>query len=134
MGQPHLPCALEQGLDTSLTTFATRSNPLSLTASTANDEAVLRAVVVRLLSGGSRVTEDARWLVSILPADLLGFFRAEASAAIRGKAGDPVKARKILYALGDTARNIFGDTYAEVKQDYDRASKDAARARQPQTS
>ena len=78
---------------------------MSLTESAANDEAILRAVVLRLLNGGSRVTEDARWVVSILPADLLTFFRAEVLAELERKATltdgtvDRVKVRKMFYAL-----------------------------------
>ena len=97
------------------------------TASTANDEAILRAVVTRLLNAGERAKDDARWLVSLLSSDLLDFFRAEISVAIREKAGDPVKARKIFLSLGKTARIVFGPDYSRVKQEFDRASKAAAK-------
>jgi hypothetical protein len=100
---------------------------LSLTESTANDEAVLRAIVLRLLNGGSRVQEDASWLVSFLPVDLLNFFRSEFGDAIRQKAGDPVKARKIFLSMGKTAKIVFGSDYWRVKQEFDRASKAAAK-------
>jgi hypothetical protein len=97
------------------------------TASTANDEAILRVVVMRLLNVGARAKGDTRWLVSALPADLLGFFRSEVSNAIREKAADPVKARKIFLSLGKTARIVFGPDYSRVKQEFDRASKAAAK-------
>lgn len=96
-----------------------------LTASTGNDEAILRAVVMRVLNGGAKVKEDAAWLVGILPADLLGFFRLEVTAAIREKAANAVKARKIFLSLGKTARIVFGPDYSRVKQEFDRASKAA---------
>lgn len=73
------------------------------------------------------MTEDARWLVGILPADLLGFFRGEVAAAIREKAGDPVKARKILHSLGKTARVIFGPEYALTKKALDAESRATVR-------
>jgi len=63
----------------------------------------------------------------ILPPDLLDFFRSEIGAAIRKKAGDPVKARKIFLSLGKTARIVFGPDYSRVKQEFDRASKAAAK-------
>jgi hypothetical protein len=106
---------------------------LSLTDSTANDEAVLRAVVLRLLNGGSRVTEDASWLVSFLPADLLAFFRAEVLAGLERKAArndgtvDRVKARKMFYALSRTAKVIFGSEYAGTKKQLDDESRAAVR-------
>lgn len=100
---------------------------MSITTSAENDEAILRAVVRRLLSGGSRVAEDARWLVSILPVELQSFFRSEINVSIREKAADPVKARKIFLSMGKTARIIFGDSYAQVKREYDRASRDAVK-------
>ena len=103
---------------------------LSLTESTANDEAMLRAVVLRLLNGGARVTEDARWLVGILPADLLGFLRSEVCAAIRQKASDPTKARKIFLSLGKTGRVLFGAEYAATKQTLDAESRAVAREKQ----
>lgn len=97
------------------------------TASTADDEAVLRAVVMRLLNVGARGKEDARWLVSILPPDLLRFFRLAISAAIREKAGNPVKARKIFLSLGQTAKVIFGPEYASTKKKLDTESRAAVR-------
>ena len=97
------------------------------TASTANDEAILRAVVMRLLNTGARAKEDAAWLVGILPADLLGFFRSEINAAIREKAGEPIKARKIFLSLGKTARIVFGSDYSRIKQEFDRASRAATK-------
>ena len=97
------------------------------TTSTANDEAVLRTIVLRLLNVGARAKEDARGLVSILPPDLLGFFRSEISIAIREKAGDPVKARKVFLSLGQTAKVIFGPEYATTKKKLDAESRDAVR-------
>ena len=96
-------------------------------AQSANDEPILRTVVLRLLNGGSRVEEDARWLVGILPADLLVFFRSEVSAAVREKAGDPKKARKIFLALGKTARAIYGTEFSRVKKTLDEESRAAVR-------
>jgi hypothetical protein len=106
---------------------------LSLTESAANDEAILRAVVLRLLNGGSRVTEDARWVVSILPADLLTFFRAEVLAELERKATltdgtvDRVKVRKMFYALSETAKLTFGPEYANTKARLDAESRAAVR-------
>jgi hypothetical protein len=106
---------------------------LSLTASTANDEAILRAVVLRLLNGGSRVTEDARWIVNILPADLQAFFRAEVLAELERKATrtdgtvDRVKLRKLFYGLSKTSKVIFGPQFASTKKRLDAESRAAAR-------
>ena len=96
---------------------------MTVNTATPTDESVLRAIIGHFLNLGAKAAEDARWLVSILPADLQAFFRVEVIAAIKEKAGNPAKARKIFLSLGKTARAIFGDTYAQVKRDYDRASK-----------
>ena len=106
---------------------------MSLTESAANDEAVLRAVVMRLLNGGSRVTEDASWLVSFLPADLLAFFRAEVLAELEKKATrtdgtvDSVKLRKLFYTLSKTSKVIFGPQWAGTKKKIDADSRAAVR-------
>jgi hypothetical protein len=106
---------------------------LSLAASTADDEAILRAIIVHLLNGGSRVTDDARWLVNVLPADLQKFFRAEVLAELERKATrhdgtvDKVKTRKLFYALSKTAKVIFGPQFESTKARLDAESRDAAR-------
>ena len=66
-------------------------------------------------------------MVSILPTDLLDFFRSEISAAIREKAGEPIKARKIFLSLGKTDRIVFGSDYSRIKQEFDRASRAAVK-------
>jgi len=99
---------------------------LSDTATTITDASVLQAIISHLLNFGARAAEDARWLVSILPDDLLGFFRSEVMKAIREKAGnDAVKTRKIFLSLGKTAKVIFGPEYAATKGKLDSASKQA---------
>jgi hypothetical protein len=87
----------------------------------------LRAIVLRLVNAGARAKEDARWRVSVLPPDLLRFFRSEITVAIREKAGDPVKARKIFLSLGQTAKVIFGPQYASEKKKLDTESRAAVR-------
>ena len=63
----------------------------------ANDEAVLAATISHFLKFGARAESDARWFVSILPADLQAFFRSEFMEAIRTKVGnDPVKNSKAV--------------------------------------
>jgi len=59
-----------------------------------------------------------------LAADQRNDFRDAVRVAINQRASnDAGKARKIFYSLGDTGRYIFGDTYPQVKKDFDRASK-----------
>ncbi len=96
---------------------------LSLSASTVTEETVFRAIISHFLSLGAKASEDARWLVSILPADVLPFFRAEVCNAITAKAGNPVKARKIFLSMGKTARAIFGPEYARTKKMLDAQSR-----------
>jgi hypothetical protein len=106
---------------------------LSLTESAANDEAVSRAIVLRLLNGGSRVTEDARWVVNILPEDLQSFFRCEVLAELERKAArtdgtvDRVKLRKLFYALSQTSKAIFGPEYSSTKKKLDAELRAAVR-------
>lgn len=87
----------------------------------------LQAIITSLLNRGANAHEDASFLVSILSdeADLLAFFRAEFLAAIREKAGNPTKARKIFLSLGKTSRQIFGPEFARVRADLDKESKAA---------
>jgi hypothetical protein len=94
-----------------------------VTVNNRTEEDVLRTIIAHLLNAGAKAADDARWLVRILPADLLGFFRAEVTAAVREKAGDPAKARKIFLALGKTARAIYGPEFASVKKTLDTQSR-----------
>lgn len=77
------------------------------------------------------MTEDARWLITILPKDLQAFFRSEVLAELDRKAAredgtvDRIKLRKIFYALGKTGKAIFGDQYESTKRTIDVASKAA---------
>jgi len=83
-------------------------------------------VVHRLLNGGARLADDAQRVMDMMPVEQRAAFREAMRSAINDKAaGNPTKARKILYSLGGTARNIFGDDYPSVKQEFDRASKAA---------
>ncbi|MGA2857576.1 MAG: hypothetical protein ABSE40_11945 [Candidatus Sulfotelmatobacter sp.] len=92
------------------------------------DGEVVREIVLHLLNSGAKGHEDASWLAEVLAedAELLAFFRAEVSTAIREKAGDPVKARKIFLSMGKTARAIFGPEYASTKKNLDAESRAAA--------
>jgi hypothetical protein len=87
------------------------------------NESVLQAIIVHLVNAGAKAEEDARWIVRILPCDLQPFFRAEVLAAIRAKASDPKKARKIFLSLGKTARAIFGHDFALVKKQLNAESR-----------
>lgn len=94
----------------------------------AQPQRVDQKIVLRLLNGGARLADDAQRVMDMMSAEQRAAFRDAVRSAINDKAaGNPGKARKILYALGDTARHIFGDTYAQVKRDFDRASRDAAK-------
>jgi hypothetical protein len=85
-------------------------------------------VVLRLVNGGARLADDAQRVMDTMPADQRQAFRDAVQSAINDKAaGNQIKARKILYALGATAQNIFGDTYAQVRRDFDLASRAAVR-------
>jgi hypothetical protein len=96
-----------------------------------DNEAVLRAILKHLTS--ARATPaDAEWVVSALAndPDTIKFFRAEALAALDRKATrdgkiDPVKRRKIFYALSGVARAIFGNEYDATKRQLDAESKAA---------
>jgi len=93
----------------------------------ANDETILKTIVSHFLNFGARAESDARWLCNILPADLLGFLRAEVSKAIGDKAGDPVKARKIFLSMGKTAKTIFGPEYPSTKRAFDNEARAVVR-------
>ena len=100
------------------------SKPVSPT----NDDDVLWAIIRHFLNFDARASNDARWFVGILPADLQAFFRDEFMEAIKLKAGnDATKTRKLFLSLGKTARFIFGDEYQTTKHRLDAESK-AARA------
>jgi hypothetical protein len=81
-------------------------------------------VVARLVNGGSRLAYDAGQTMDLMDSAARPAFRDAVKTAIDDKAkGDPVKARKILYSMSDTARNIFGDTYDQTRQEFDKASR-----------
>lgn len=81
-------------------------------------------VVLRLLNGGARLADDAERVMQTFTADQAESFRDAFRAAINDKAaGDPIKARKIFLAVGDTARKVFGNSYAQMRREFDRASK-----------
>lgn len=83
-------------------------------------------IVLRLVNGGAKVSDDAEQVMDSMPAQSRPAFRDAIRAAVADKAaGDPIKARKIFYALGETARYIFGDTYDQVRKDFDKTSKSA---------
>jgi hypothetical protein len=88
----------------------------------------LSKTVTRLVNGGSRLADDADRVMSMMPAEQRPAFRESVANAIRDKAAsDPIKARKILYALGATAQHVFGDDFPRVKQEFDRVSRAAVR-------
>jgi len=85
-------------------------------------------LVLRLLNGGARLADDAQRVMDMMPVEQRVAFRDALRSAINDKAvNDPIKARKILYALGATAQHIFGHDFPRVKQEFDRASKAAVR-------
>ncbi len=81
-------------------------------------------VIFRLINGGARLSDDAERTMDSIPVESRPAFRDAVRDAINDKAaGDPTKARKLFYSLSDTARNIFGDTYDQVRKDFDKASR-----------
>jgi hypothetical protein len=83
-------------------------------------------VVLRLVNGGAKVSDVAERVMDSMPVESRPAFRDSVRAAIAEKAAsDPIKARKIFYALGETSRHIFGDTHDQVRKDFDKASKAA---------
>jgi hypothetical protein len=66
--------------------------------------------------------------MDMMPVEKRAAFRDAVRSAINDKAeGNPTKARKILHAPGATSQNIFGEDFLKVKQEFDRASKAAAK-------
>jgi len=81
-------------------------------------------VVSRFVNGGSRLAYDAGQTMDLMDPTARPAFRDAVKSAIDDKAkGDSVKARKLFYSMSDTARNIFGDTYDQVRKDFDKASR-----------
>jgi hypothetical protein len=78
-----------------------------------------------ILKTGAKIADQLKAdLAGKSSADLQNV-RSATLDAIRAKAmGDPTKARKLFYALGDTARVLFGDHWADHKKAFDRASKE----------
>jgi hypothetical protein len=98
---------------------------LEATLPEVNEQKVLESIVAHFLKFGARASEDSKWFVGILPTDLQAFFRAEFLKALRDKAGDPVKARKLFLSLGTTGKAIFGDDYKRTRRVMDAESKAA---------
>jgi len=90
----------------------------------------MEEIIRFFLTSGAKAKDEAHWVVGVLAEDTeaLTLFRDAIRAAINQKAaGNPNKARKLFYAMSDTARNIFGDTYEQVRKDFDRASRAASK-------
>ena len=79
------------------------------------------------------MTDDARWVVNLLPADLQAFFRAEVLAELERNATrddgavDRVELRKLFYALSKTAKVIFGPLFESTKARLHAESRAAVR-------
>src|SRR5262245_16219097 len=76
--------------------------------------------VKHLVAGGSRVATEAADFMQTMPEEKRQSFRDRFLAAIQEKAaGNPVKARKLLLAAGDTARAVLGETFGSIKKQFD---------------
>lgn len=92
----------------------------------AQPQQIDQKIVLRLLNGGSRLADDAQRVMDVMPAEQAAAFREVVRSAINDKAaGNPTKARKILYALGKTAKAIFGPEYDRTKKELDAESRAA---------